>query len=215
MRRADPRTVRTFRTRPALGGRGWGGRERTPERSPSMAPRRIQLRQWREADLEPYAAMNGDPEVMRHYPRTLDREESRASMERNRAGIDERGWGLWAVDVDGAFAGYTGLAVPGFTAPFTPCTEIGWRLRREFWGLGVAYTAALQAERFAFETLRLTELVSFTTVANTRSRRLMERLGFSRDLNGDFLHPLLDRDSPLRPHVLYRKANAWEVRRTT
>lgn len=98
----------------------------------------LTLRQWRDSDLEPYAAMNADPEVMRYFPALLSHEESAASLERMRRAIDDRGWGQWAVEVDGAFAGFTGLSVPGFSAPFTPCVEIGWRLRREFWGRSLA-----------------------------------------------------------------------------
>lgn len=174
-------------------------------------PPHVQLRQWRDEDLAPYAAMNADPEVMRYFPARLAFEESRESFERLRAGIAQRGWGLWAVEIDGAFAGFTGLAEPRFTAHFTPCVEIGWRLRREFWGRGLAFAAAQLAERYAFETLRLRELVSFTAAINDRSRRLMERLGFTHDEAGDFLHPQLAEDSPLRPHVLYRKKNPQEI----
>lgn len=168
----------------------------------------IQLRQWRDSDQEPFAAMNADPEVMRYFARTLTAEESRQAMLRFRQGIEERGWGLWAVEVDGQFAGFTGLAEPKFSAHFTPCVEIGWRLRREYWGQGIAFAAAQQAADYAFSTLRLDELVSFTTESNARSRRLMERLGFTHDLHGDFFHPLLEDNHPLRHHVLYRKTAA-------
>src|SRR5712671_4916140 len=105
----------------------------------------VTLRQWVDSDLEPYAAMNADPEVMRFFPRLLAREESATSMERARRAIDERGWGLWAVEVDGVFAGFTGLNAPSFSAPVMPCTEIGWRFRREFWGRGLAIRAAREA----------------------------------------------------------------------
>src|SRR5262252_9251489 len=110
----------------------------------------ILLRQWKDEDLAPYAAMNADAEVMQFFPKLLTAAESKESLFRLRAGIEERGWGHWAVQVDGAFAGFTGLAEPKFTAPFTPCIEIGWRLRREFWGRSIAYSAALAAETFAF-----------------------------------------------------------------
>jgi RimJ/RimL family protein N-acetyltransferase len=167
----------------------------------------VLLRQWRDEDLDPFAAMNADPVVMEFYPRCQTREESAEAFRRLRSGIAERGWGLWAVEVDGAFAGYTGLAVPRFEAPFMPCVELGWRLRREYWGRGIAMRAARQAEAHAFQELRLPGLVSFTAAINSRSRRLMERLGFSRAAGEDFLHPSLDVDSPLRLHVLYRKTN--------
>jgi len=149
--------------------------------------------------------MNADEEVMRFFPKLLTKEESQGFFTRARAGIDDRGWGFWAVEVDGVFAGFTGLAEPKFAAHFTPCVEIGWRFRREYWGRSIAYTAALAAESFAFEKLNLPDLVSFTAAINTRSRRLMERLGFSRNEKEDFQHPALSEDSPLRLHVLYRK----------
>src|SRR5262249_22580617 len=147
--------------------------------------------------LIPYAAMNADPEVMRHFPSTLTAEESAASLERARRGIDLRGWGIWAVEVNGEFAGFTGLSVPGFEAPFMPCTEIGWRFRREFWGRGLATCAARGALHFGFETLKLLEVVSFTATMNIPSQRLMQRLGFERDVAGDFEHPSVPEGHPI------------------
>ena len=163
------------------------------------------LRQWKDSDLEPYSAMNADGEVMRYFPALLTPAESLASFERLRKAIDERGWGLWAVEVDGTFAGFTGVSIPTFSAPFTPCTEIGWRFRREFWGRGLATRAAQEALRFGFERLKLSEIVSFTAAINVRSRKLMERLGFGRDEDGDFDHPAIPQGHVLRAHVLYRK----------
>ena len=136
----------------------------------------VLLRDWRDDDLESFVQMNADPEVMAFFERPLSREESAAMLGRIRQALRDRGWGLWAVDVDGRLAGFTGLAQPTFSSPFTPCVEIGWRLRREFWGRGLAFQAARQAEAYAFKTLGLPELVSFTAVINQRSRRLMERL---------------------------------------
>lgn len=162
------------------------------------------LRQWKDSDLDAYAAMNANPEVMRYFPSLLTKEESAASLERQRRTIDERGWGLWAVEVDGVFAGFAGLNVPSFTAHFTPCTEIGWRFRREFWGRGLASRAAREALRFAFETLSLSEVVAFTATTNERSRKLMERMGFQREVGGDFDHPSIPEGHSLRRHVLYR-----------
>jgi RimJ/RimL family protein N-acetyltransferase len=167
----------------------------------------VLLRQFRDEDFESFAEMNADPEVMRFFPKPLTRTESEDYFGRLRACFNAQGWGLWALEVDEVFAGFTGLAYPSFSAHFTPCVEIGWRLRRQYWGRGIAYAAAVAAQAYAFERLKLNELVSFTSATNTRSRRLMERLGFISNEKDDFLHPLLEPESVLRPHVLYRKSH--------
>jgi RimJ/RimL family protein N-acetyltransferase len=143
---------------------------------------------------------------MRHFPAPLEREQSDALAEHARRQIEERGWGLWAVELtqEGAFIGFVGLAVPRFEAHFTPAVEIGWRLARPWWGHGYATEAARAALAFGFDELGLEEIVSFTTVANERSRRVMERLGMTHDPADDFAHPLLAADDPVSPHVLYR-----------
>ena len=97
-----------------------------------------------------------------------------------------------------------GLSVPSFEAPFTPCVEIGWRLERASWGKGFATEAGRECLRFAFESLVLEEVVSFTVPLNRRSRAVMARLGMSHDAAGDFDHPGLAAGHPLRRHVLYR-----------
>lgn len=173
---------------------------------------RLLLRQWRETDLEPFAALNADPEVMRHFPSPLTREQSDAFASRARAHIGVLGWGLWAVELDDAsFVGFVGLSEARFEAHFTPAVEVGWRLAREHWGQGYATEAGRAALAFAFDEVGLPEIVSFTTVANDRSRRVMERLGLTHDPADDFDHPLLAPDDPVRPHVLYRLSRAaWD-----
>jgi RimJ/RimL family protein N-acetyltransferase len=167
---------------------------------------RLVLRQWRQSDLEPFAALNADPEVMRYFPAPLTREQSDALAEREQTLIAERGWGLWAVELVQrvAFMGFVGLAEVHFEAHFTPATEVGWRLAREYWRSGYASEGARTAIAFGFDELGLDEIVSFTTVTNDRSRRVMERLGMTHDAADDFEHPLLAHGDPLRPHVLYR-----------
>ena len=81
---------------------------------------------------------------------------------------------------------------------------MGWRLARSAWGHGFATEAAHEALRVGFDELGLDEVVSFTTVGNTRSRAVMERLGMAHDPADDFDHPALPAGDPLRRHVLYR-----------
>lgn len=167
---------------------------------------RLLLRGWRDADLEPFAALNGDPETMRYFPAPLRREESDALAARAREQIETEGWGLWAVEVPGVadFAGFVGLAVPSFEASFTPAVEVGWRLAREHWGKGYATEAAHAAVAHGFGELGLAEIVSFTSRLNEPSIRVMERIGMTRDPAEDFDHPRVPSGHPLRPHVLYR-----------
>lgn len=169
---------------------------------------RLILRPWRDDDLAPFAALNADPRVRAHFPSCLSRAESDGSARRIREGFDQLGYGLWAVEITGAapvgFIGFIGLAVPNFSAHFTPCVEIGWRLAHDAWGRGYATEGARTALAFGFETLRLGEIISMTTPDNARSRHVMEKLGMSRDPADDFDHPNLPPQSPMRRHVLYR-----------
>jgi RimJ/RimL family protein N-acetyltransferase len=168
---------------------------------------RLILRPWVPDDREPFAKLNADPEVMRHFPAVLSRNESDALAVRAEEHFAARGFGPWALEIPNvaAFAGFVGLSVPRFEAPFAPCVEIGWRLARAHWGRGYATEAAQAALAFGFEELRLEEIVSFTVPENAASRRVMERLGMTYDPSDDFQHPALPVGHPLRPHVLYRK----------
>lgn len=167
---------------------------------------RLVLRQWRDDDRAPFAALNADPGVMEHFPGVLSRGQSDALAARIAAGIDDRGWGLWAVEtIDGAaFAGFVGIQPVPFDAPFTPAVEIGWRLDREHWGQGLATEGARAALEFGFATLGLDEIVAMTVPGNARSRRVMDKLGMRRDPADDFDHPRIAAGHRLRHHVLYR-----------
>jgi len=166
---------------------------------------RLLLRQWRAEDRAPFAALNADPEVMEHYPKTLSRAESDVAADRYEALIAERGWGLWAVELadERAFIGFVGLHVPSAPLPFAPCVEAGWRLARAYWGLGYATEAARAALDTGFDQLGLDEIVAFTALANRRSQAVMERLGMRRQ-PWTFEHPNVPAESGLREHCLYR-----------
>lgn len=175
-----------------------------------LASPRLQLRPWRDADREPFATMTGDPEVMRHFPAVLTREQSDAWIDRMSRKISERGWGFWAMDylAEGApapqFAGFTGLNIPDPELPFGPCVEVGWRLAPRFWGLGLASEAGCMALRAGFESLGLEEIVAVTTLRNTRSRAVMQRLGMQESIADEFDHPAFPPDSAERRCCIYR-----------
>jgi ribosomal-protein-alanine N-acetyltransferase len=181
--------------------------------STELRTERLILRRWRETDREPFARMNQDPVVMEFFSARLSPEESNHMMDRIDAQFAERGFSLWAAELreNGEFIGFIGLSVPRFEAAFTPCVEVGWRLAAKHWGKGLATEGAHAAAGFAFDTLGLAELVSFTTVDNLRSRRVMEKLRMTRNPLDDFDHPSLPDRHPLRRHVLYRLQRAnWQ-----
>jgi RimJ/RimL family protein N-acetyltransferase len=172
-----------------------------------LVTERLKLRAWRDSDLEPFAALNADPEVMRHFPEPLDRAASDALVDRINAHFDRHGFGPWAVEIPGVTdcAGFVGLMVPAFEAHFTPCIEIGWRLARPCWGKGYATEAAGASLDYAFTTLQADEVVAITVPANRPSRAVMERLGMVYDPADDFDHPNLPAGHVLQRHALYRK----------
>jgi RimJ/RimL family protein N-acetyltransferase len=166
---------------------------------------RLILRNWKPSDLEPWAALNADPEVMEHFPATLTRVESDAMAAVHQDLIARQGWGLWAVErrEDGAFLGFTGLkAVPG-GVPFAPAVEVAWRLARHAWGAGYASEAARAALAHGFEALKLPEIVSFTATVNLRSQAVMQRIGLTRREDLDFDHPALPKGHRLERHVVW------------
>jgi RimJ/RimL family protein N-acetyltransferase len=173
---------------------------------PALATERLILRRWRDSDREPFARLNADQEVMRHFLRPLTRDESDAFVDRIETRFGERGYGLWAVErtEDGVFLGFTGLAHQAFDAHFTPCVEIGWRFDRFAWGHGYATEAAREVLRFGFDEVGLAEIVSFTALSNAPSIRIMERIGLNRDPRDDFDYPNMPEGHPLRRHLLYR-----------
>ncbi|MCW2668420.1 MAG: hypothetical protein JWO27_317, partial [Frankiales bacterium] len=145
---------------------------------------RLLLRQWCDSDREPFAALNADPDTMRFFPSTFTRAESDAQVDRYTAHLDEHGYGRWAVEVDGRFAGCTGVCwADGFE--FSPALEIGWRFDRAFWGHGYATETARAALEIGLREAG--EVVSFTAVQNEPSWRVMERLGMRRVR--EFDHP--------------------------
>jgi ribosomal-protein-alanine N-acetyltransferase len=164
------------------------------------------LRAWTDADRAAFAAINADPAVMATIGPVQTRHETDVAIDRMMKAWNDNGFGLWCVDLDGACIGFTGLNRPWFDAAFTPCVEVGWRLASQHWGNGYAPEAGAAALDFGFGEHGLVEIVSFTAASNHKSRRVMEKLGMTRDPIADFEHPSVPPGSPLRPHVLYRLA---------
>jgi RimJ/RimL family protein N-acetyltransferase len=171
-----------------------------------LETKRLRLRQWVTGDLEPFSDMNQDPVVMEYFPGLIPREQSKSFVDKTHSLIEKQGYGLWAAEEirSGEFIGFVGLSRPIFHAHFTPCLEIGWRLAHQFWGRGLAAEGAMAALAFAFDMLDEDEVVSFTADTNSRSIRVMQKIGMTEDVAGRFIHPALPKSHSLAPHCLYR-----------
>ena len=163
---------------------------------------RLLLRQWREADLADWIAMGESESVMRYFASTLSREQAEAMFQRLRDRIEDRGWGLWAVEVKGGdpFIGFIGLAEQDLGLPWMPCIEIGWRLKESAWGQGFATEGAIAALAFGRE--RFETIYSYTSAVNHPSRRVMERIGLHERPELAFAHPRVE-NPELQHHVVY------------
>ena len=164
------------------------------------------MRRWRNTDIVPFADLNANQLVMEFFVDTLSTEQTITMVQKIEEEFENKSFGLWAAELKstGKFIGFVGLHEPKFEAHFMPCVEIGWRLAREYWGKGLALEAAKEVIKDGFARLDLAEIVSFTASINTRSIRVMERLGMKKNPQDDFLHPSITDGHILSPHVLYR-----------
>jgi 3-dehydroquinate dehydratase/shikimate dehydrogenase len=175
---------------------------------------RLILRPWQDSDLEPFAQMNADPRVREFFFNLLTPQESDHTVKLFSEHIEKCGWGFWAAALieTNEFIGFIGLEDVTFPAPFVqnPTVEIGWRLATDYWGRGYATEGARAALQYAFEKLKLQEIVSFTAVENQRSRHVMEKIDMHHDPEDDFDHPRIPANHPLQRQVLYRlKISEW------
>lgn len=170
-----------------------------------METDRLLLRVWKESDLEIFARLNADPEVMEFFPRVLSREESDALGRKLCSEVEIQGWGPWAVELksSGEFIGVVGLQKTEFGLPFSPCVEVAWRLDKQYWGNGYATEAAIASLEYASKVLKLAQVVSFTALINTRSQAVMRKIGMYTD-DYKFDHPGVPTGSQLCRHVLYK-----------
>ncbi|KAB1073515.1 GNAT family N-acetyltransferase [Methylobacterium planeticum] len=198
----------------------WRGKRKVPAAPDGLRDGALILRRWRRGDDAPFAALNADPAVMRHFPDLKNRSESLWEARALDRRFEADGFGPWAVGLEGGaapaepFLGFVGAMRLMRPMPFAggerpgALVEVGWRLAQSGWGRGLATRAARLALRDLFARCGVAAVVAFTAAGNAPSRRVMERLGMTRDPAEDFDHPALAADDPLRRHVLYRLTGA-------
>ncbi|MEJ0020266.1 MAG: GNAT family N-acetyltransferase [Acetobacteraceae bacterium] len=143
---------------------------------PTLRTDRLTLRAFRPADLEPWAAMEADPEVRRYRGGNLrSRNEAWTAMEGILGQWALRGYGIFALQRHGddRFVGFTGMLHPADW----PEPELAYSLAPEAWGSGLAAEGARAALDWAFARHRFARLASFIIAGNARSVRVAEKLG--------------------------------------
>lgn len=167
---------------------------------------RLILRDWIDSDLSKFQIMNQDPQVMKFFPGLLSPKQSQNFYENIIQELAEtKGLGLFAVEIkkNNNFIGFTGFHKASFKSDFTPCTEIGWRLKKEAWNRGYATEAAGACLYYAAKQKKLEMVHSFTATINLPSIRVMEKIGLK--FIKEFDHPNVADNSELKRHVLYKR----------
>ncbi|MEL7269579.1 MAG: GNAT family N-acetyltransferase [Bacteroidota bacterium] len=168
---------------------------------------RLGFRAWNENDYEPFAAMNSNESVMEYFPKALSKEESNNFIDKINTMFKEHGYGLYAVDElqTNEFIGFIGFSHPSFDLGIPGLIEIGWRIREEKWNQGFATEGAKTCLQFGFDQLNFKDIYSFTSKVNTKSERVMQKIGMNKVK--EFEHPKIKSGSHLKTHVLYKIGN--------
>lgn len=161
------------------------------------------FRNWRESDIDVLAEMNADEEVMEFFPDLISREESIDFISRMQKQFSVSGFCYFAVEEleTNELIGFTGLSEQNFEADFTPCIDIGWRLKRSAWNRGYATEGAKACIGFAFAQLKIEKVYAIAPLINKRSELVMKKAGMERVRT--FRHPKLQNDERLEDCVLY------------
>lgn len=165
--------------------------------------KRLVFRDWNEQDLNEFRIMNKDTRVMEYFKKILNKEETDRFYNAIQDEFRNYGYGLYAVETrhNNDFIGFIGFHWANFNSQFTPCIEIGWRLKYEAWGNGFATEGAKACLKYGFDTLGFNKIYSFTSKINLPSENVMKKVGMVKVM--EFEHPNIMENNPLRKHVLY------------
>ena len=177
---------------------------------------RLILRPWEPRDRAPFAAINGDREIMAFMPRTLSRPQSDETVDLYLSDAHKRGFGFLAAELKskdriaaltgGVLAGMMGLRVmiDVLSRVPQPAVELGFRVSREYQRQGLATEGGRALIKLAFEEFQLPEIFAITPVANTPARRLLEKLGLTHRPDFDFNHSRYPTQHLYARHTLYQ-----------
>ncbi|MFK5981555.1 MAG: GNAT family N-acetyltransferase [Flavobacteriaceae bacterium] len=165
--------------------------------------KRLGLRNWNASDLRPFTEMCQDDEVMKYFPNLISKKDVENFIERMQIHFKEFGFCYFAVNIleSNEFIGFTGMLHQNYESSFTPCVDIGWRLKRSAWNRGFATEAANACLTFASNQLKMKEIYSFASKVNVNSIAVMKKIGMN--YHSDFQHPSLLKNEVLKNCVVY------------
>ncbi|GAA0894398.1 GNAT family N-acetyltransferase [Fulvivirga kasyanovii] len=164
---------------------------------------RLGFRNWKTEDLKELFSLCSDSEVMEFFPKPLSEDETKSFIIRMQNEYEAFGFCYFAVDKldTQELIGFIGISHKDFQADFTPCIDIGWRLKKSTWNQGYATEGAKACLDYAFDMLHLTHIYAIAPAVNVKSEAVMKKIGMSKVKN--FIHPQLTHDERLGECVLY------------
>ena len=165
---------------------------------------RLGLRNWLPSDEAPFSEMCADEVLMEHFPKTLSEEETISLIKILNDHFESFGYTYFAVDIlkTGEFIGFAGLKNQTWESAYTPCVDLGYRLKKSAWGKGFATEAAKVCLTMASSKFNIDEVLSFTTDTNKASETVMKKIGMQ--YIGTVQHPLIVGDPRFEHCVVYK-----------
>ncbi|NND63451.1 MAG: GNAT family N-acetyltransferase [Flavobacteriaceae bacterium] len=164
---------------------------------------RLGLRNWLPEDEAPFIEMCADAEVMKHFPTVLSSEETLGLINRLKNHFIEFGYTYFAAEVieTAEFIGFIGIANQTWESEYTPCVDIGWRLKQGAWGKGYATEGAKACLDAAKNKFGVSKVLAFATDTNHASEQVMQKIGMS--YVGTVQHPKIKHDPRFKHCVVY------------
>ncbi len=165
---------------------------------------RLGFRNWDMTDIDKMHEINSDENVMKYFPTIPTKEQTKEFVERMKKQFENKGFCYFAVDKleDSELIGFIGLSEQIYEADFTPCVDIGWRIKSSEWNKGFASEGAKKCLDYALNELKLENVYSIAPKINTKSEYIMTKIGLKKQY--EFEHSLLTTNDRLKTCVLYK-----------
>lgn len=165
--------------------------------------KRLGFRNWKNSDINLLYQINTDKNVMEFFPIIPTKKETEDFIKRMQNQFAEKGFCYFAVDIleNNEFIGFIGLSKQTFEADFTPCVDIGWRLKKSVWNKGYATEGAKACLNYGFKKLNLKTIYSVAPILNVESQHIMKKIGMKK--YSTFLHPKISNISDLKECIIY------------